>query len=367
MVALEESLSVDKDNKQLKTMHFPPLVHTIRRYRTLQTDRISALPIVILMPHSACNCRCVMCDIWKGNSHLRQLTEKDVEGLMDSLRRLGTRQVVMSGGEALLNRNFFELCDILRREDIRITLLSTGILLSKHVDAILEKVSDVIVSLDGDETVHDRIRNIPGAFRKLKEGVEALHDGRPDFRITARTVIHRWNFRCWSGIIDAARNMGLDQISFLPADVTSEAFNRSDPWETPRQHEILPSLEELPLLREILQDVIRDHADSFARGFIAETPAKLLKIGEYYAASYGLNPFPYKKCNAPWVSAVVEADGAVRPCFFLPSLGNIHEQPLEDILNNPSAVHFRKTLDMDSNPTCVRCVCYLNLPPRAVL
>ena len=51
------------------------LTHTYKRYRTLQTHRISALPVVILMPHSACNCRCVMCDIWKDNKNLKQLTE----------------------------------------------------------------------------------------------------------------------------------------------------------------------------------------------------------------------------------------------------------------------------------------------------
>jgi MoaA/NifB/PqqE/SkfB family radical SAM enzyme len=129
----------------------------------------------------------------------------------------------------------------------------------------------------------------------------------------------------------------------------------------------LPTRDELPQLLDMLQTVIRDHADSFASGFIAESPAKLQKIGEYYTASYGLNPFPYKKCNAPWVSAVVEADGSVRPCFFHPSFGNIREQSLTDILNSPSAILFRKTLDMDSNPTCMRCVCYLNLPPRAQL
>ena len=348
-------------------MHFPPLLHTLQRYRTLQTDRITALPIVILMPHSACNCRCVMCDIWKGNSHLRQLTEKDVEGLMDSLRRLGTRQVVMSGGEALLNRNFFMLCDILKRENIRITMLSTGILLEKHADAILEKVSDLIVSLDGDETLHDRIRNLPGAFGKMRDGVRLLHSRRGDFRITGRTVIHRLNFRSWPAIIDAAVEMGLDQISFLPADVTSGAFNRSDPWDESRQHEILPMQEDLPLLQETLQNVIRDHAALFASGFIAESAAKLSKIGEYYNASYGLNPFPYKRCNAPWVSAVVEADGSVRPCFFHPAFGNIRDQSLTDVLNGPSGVRFRKTLDMGTDPTCLRCVCYLHLPPTAVL
>ena len=71
------------------------LYHHYKRYRTLQTDHIKALPLVILMPHSACNCRCVMCDIWKDNNNLKQLTEKDLEGLMGSLKKLGTQQVLL--------------------------------------------------------------------------------------------------------------------------------------------------------------------------------------------------------------------------------------------------------------------------------
>jgi MoaA/NifB/PqqE/SkfB family radical SAM enzyme len=341
--------------------------HTYQRYRTLQTDRITALPIVILMPHSACNCKCVMCDIWKGNHNLRQLSEQDVEGLMESLHQLGTQQVLMSGGEALLNPNFFRLCAILKKERLRITLLSTGLSVSRHADQLLTWVDDLIVSLDGDEQLHDQIRNIPGAFRKLKEGVQLLHSKKPDYRITARTVIHRLNFRRWPAIVQAAIEIGLDQISFLPADVTSEAFNRAEPWDAPRQHQILPAEGELPELLDELEALIRDHRELFDSGFIAESPDKLRKIGQYYMASYGRNPFPYKKCNAPWVSAVVEADGTVRPCFFHPPLGNIHERALDNILNGEEAIEFRKTLDMDQNETCRKCVCYLHLSPRTKL
>jgi MoaA/NifB/PqqE/SkfB family radical SAM enzyme len=343
------------------------LYHTYQRYRTLQTDRITALPIVILMPHSACNCRCVMCDIWKGNHILRQLSGRDVEGLLDTLRRLGTQQVLISGGEALLNPNFFELCAILKKEGLRITLLSTGLLIGRHSDQLLTLVDDIIVSLDGNESLHDEIRNIPGAFRKLREGVRLLHSLRPDYRITARTVIHRLNFRGLAAIVQAAMEMGLDQISFLPADVTSAAFNRAETWDAPRQHQILPAEEELPEVQAVIEALIRDQRELFESGFIAESPEKFRKIGQYYTASYGLNPFPYKKCNAPWVSAVVEADGTVRPCFFLPALGNIREQTLGEILNGPKAIEFRKTLDTDENETCKRCVCYLHLSPRAKL
>src|SRR5882724_13184382 len=167
------------------------LYHTVKRYRTLQTDTIYALPIVILMPHSACNCQCVMCDIWKDNRNLKQLTEADISKLLGSLKKFGTKQVVMSGGEALLNPNFFRFCEMLKNEKIKITLLSTGLTIKRHAAKLVEYVSEIIVSLDGDEKTHDAIRNIPGAFNKLKEGIQQIRLLDMNYKITARTVVHR--------------------------------------------------------------------------------------------------------------------------------------------------------------------------------
>ncbi|MBN8675676.1 MAG: radical SAM protein [Chitinophagales bacterium] len=343
------------------------LYHTFQRYRTLQTDLVKALPVVILMPHSACNCRCVMCDIWKDNKNLKQLTEEDITGLLDSLKRLGTQQVLMSGGEALLNPNFFRFCEILAQHKIKITLLSTGLTVQKHAEQLVEHVNDIIVSLDGDEALHNYIRNIPDAYQKLEAGIKQIKQLRPGFKISARTVIHKINFRNWPAIIDSASNLGLDGISFLPADISSHAFNREVLWSDQRQHEILPDKNELPELLSILETVISTYPAKFENGFIAESKDKLRKIYQYYAALHGLNPFPFKKCNAPWVSAVVEADGTVRPCFFHEAIGNIREHPLKNILNSDTAIRFRKELDMATNETCVKCVCYLHLSPGTKL
>ncbi|MDB5152456.1 MAG: radical protein [Mucilaginibacter sp.] len=345
-------------------MPLQSLNHTYQRYRTLKTHRISALPIVILMPHSACNCRCVMCDIWKDNKNLKQLTEQDVSGLLTSLKQFGTKQVVLSGGEALLNQNFFGLCEILKKAGIKVSLLTTGLSIKAHAEQLLKWVNDIIVSIDGDQLLHDSIRNIPGAFHKLKEGVQYIHSLNPKYRITARTVIHRLNFWNWASIIREAKLMDINQISFLPADVSSHAFNRQMAWEEPRQNEILLSERELPELEGIIGRIINEYWDDFKSGFIAESPGKIWDIYHYYAAFYGLNPFPFKKCNAPWVSTVVEADGNVRPCFFHDVIGNIRDASLADILNSDKAINFRKTLDMSTNSTCVKCVCSLHLPPR---
>lgn len=337
------------------------LYNTYKRYRTLRTHRISVLPIVILMPHSACNCRCIMCDIWKDNKNLKQLTEADVSGLMASLKELQTQQVLISGGEALLNPNFFKLCKILRNGGMRLTLLSTGLSLKQNATQISEYIDDLIVSLDGDEVLHNQIRNIPDAYLKLKDGLTALRKINAVFKISCRTVIHNLNFRSWHKIIQAARELNLDSISFLPADVSSHAFNREILWTDARKAEILISEQDVPELHEITEEVILWAEKN--PGFIAEDEKKLRNISKYYSAFYGHNPFPFKKCNAPWVSVVVEADGNVRPCFFHGVQGNIHNNKLIDILNNEKNLQFRRELDMMKNPTCVRCVCSLNLSP----
>jgi MoaA/NifB/PqqE/SkfB family radical SAM enzyme len=304
-----------------------------------------------------------MCDIWKGNAHLRQLNESDIMGLLDTFIKYQTQQVVMSGGEALLNPDFFRFCEILKSRKIKITLLSTGLTIQKHAERLIKWVDDIIISLDGDEVMHDTIRNIPGAFKKLKEGIRSIRLIDPQYPIAGRSVIHRLNFRRWPEIILAAKEIGLHSISFLPADVSSTAFNRESVWTGDRQQEIVPEETELDELRMVTTRVLTEFGTEFESRYIVESRQKIQKIYDYYAAYYGHNPFPYKKCNAPWVSTVIEADGSVRPCFFHKAYGNIKDASLYSIINSDAAVEFRKKLDMDNDETCMKCVCSLNLRP----
>ena len=317
------------------------------------------------MPHSRCNCRCVMCDIWKGNHNVKQLEESDISKMLDSFRKLNTKEIVMSGGEALMHPNFFRFCGIIKTRKIKITLLSTGLLLKKYASEILANVDEVIVSLDGSRDIHDKIRNIPNAFEKLKEGVQELKELNPEFRVTARSVIQKENYLDFANIVDAAKDIGLDQISFLTADVTTDAFNRAELWEEKKVSEIKLSIEEVKKLKEIIESLIISHSVDFERKFIAETPDKIRRFYNYYAAFYGLSDFPKISCNAPWVSTVIEADGTVRPCFFHKKIGNIHENDLMEILNSDESILFRKNLDMNTDSICKKCVCYLKLSPLA--
>ena len=102
---------------------------------------LDTLPVLILSPHNRCNCRCVMCDIWK-TTDARELTEAELECHLSSLEDVGVEWVVFSGGEPLMHSDLFRLCSHLKRRRIRTTLFSTGLLLQRNAAAIAEWIDD---------------------------------------------------------------------------------------------------------------------------------------------------------------------------------------------------------------------------------
>jgi radical SAM protein with 4Fe4S-binding SPASM domain len=110
-----------------------------------------------------------------------------------------------------------------------------------------------------------------------------------------------------------------------------------------------------------------DCAAERAAGFITESPAKLQRIADAFAFHLGVRPAAPARCNAPWVSAVVETDGTVRPCFFHAPIGRWQvaggagTDTLLEVVRGARATSFREELDVATNPICLRCTCRLNL------
>jgi Fe-coproporphyrin III synthase len=323
---------------------------------------VQTLPILVIHAHSSCNCRCIMCDIWKTREN-KIFGVRDLQRQLDSIRRLAVRWIVFSGGEPLMNPELPDLCAVLRDEGVRLTLLSTGLLLKKYSVEVAAAFDDVIVSLDGPPAIHNRIRRVEGAFELLQAGSLALKKERPDICITARSTIQRANHSYLLETVRTAKLLQLNGISFLAVDVSSTAFSRPLVWPIDRQAEMGLSLSELGTLETALEELIRNAEKEFGAGFIAESPEKLRRIARHFRALLGLEVPESPVCNAPWASAVLEVDGAVRPCFFHPPIGNLRAATLEEVLNSPTALAFRANLDIPNNSICNSCVCSLNYRP----
>jgi MoaA/NifB/PqqE/SkfB family radical SAM enzyme len=321
--------------------------------------RLATLPILILNAHTRCNCRCVMCDIWKRESG-DQMRAEDLERHRTSFKNLGVRQVVLTGGEPLLHNDLFAFCNFFRDQQIHLTLLTTGLLLHKRAEEVAALFDDVIVSLDGPPEIHDTIRRVTGAYNLIHKGITAVRNHNPSLPITCRTTVQRANHRHLRQTVDAARALGLDSISFLAADLTSVAFNRPLIWPGERQSEIGLNLEETRALEEEIEQLILQYQAGIDHKYIVESASKLRRIARRFREHLGQLTPQAPICNAPWVSAVVEVDGSVRPCFFHHAIGNISSSTLEEVINGEAAQEFRQSLDMENDATCRRCVCSLN-------
>lgn len=324
-----------------------------------EAQRIGRLPVLVLFPHNRCNCRCVMCDIWRIRQ-VREITAADLEKQLQSLRDLQVRWVVLSGGEPQLHSDLAALCKLLRVEGVRVTLLTAGLLLRPQAELVAAVVDDLIVSLDGPPAVHEYIRQRPRAFERLAQGIAAVRRLRPQMPISARCTVQKSNHRHLCATASTAKVLELNSISFLAADLTSSAFNRASGWTQDHTALVALSAGEVDELERELDRMLQRFAPEIASGFIAENRQKLKRIALHFRAHLGLAEPVSPICNAPWVSAVVEADGTVRPCFFHPPLGNISSGSLQDVLNSESALAFRQSLSIADNPICRRCVCSLH-------
>jgi Fe-coproporphyrin III synthase len=320
-------------------------------------SHLQRLPLVTLYLTERCNSRCVTCDYWR---HGRaDMNLRAVQRLLPSLAQLETRVVLLSGGEPLLNPEWSAIAQALRAVGLKVWLLSSGLSLAKHARRAAEVFDAITVSLDGtDRPTYQAIRGLD-ALDKVCEGIRAAaHLGvAPGVRVT----VQRANFRQLPAFVSLAKELGARQVSFLAVDVANpHAFGRTDDFSGDLG--LLPV--DLPVFDEVLRTMERDHAEDFHSGFIAESPQKLRRILQYFAAIHGAGEYPPVRCNAPEFSAVVGATGRVQPCFFIsgPAEATLRGEgsPLDDFssaLNGERMRVLRGSIRAGARAECKTCVC----------
>ncbi len=273
-----------------------------------------------------------------------------VERSLPSLAELKTEVVLISGGEPLLNPQWTQIAELLRQHGLKLWLLTSGLSLAKHVRRVAELFVAVTVSLDGTcRETYAAIRGLD-AFDKVSEGIRAaVAAGAP---VSLRVTVQRANYRELPGFITLARRLGVRQISFLAVDVANpHAFGRAGELASG----VALQAQDLPVFEQVLADLERSEADAFASGFIAESPQKLRRLLQYFTALQGRGPYPPVRCNAPEFSAVVEAGGRVRPCFFIP--GPAVSGDLQTALDSVPMKALRADIRRGARPECATCVC----------
>jgi MoaA/NifB/PqqE/SkfB family radical SAM enzyme len=320
----------------------------------------SRLPLVTLYLTERCNSRCVTCDHWR---HGRiDMSRESISRLLPSFERLGTRMVALSGGEPLLHPEWAEIASLLKSAGLGVWLLTSGLSLAKHASRAAPLFDNITVSLDGtDRQTYEAIRGLD-AFERVLQGIRAAASlgAAPTIRVT----LQRANYRQLPGFVDLARRIGARQVSFLAVDVANpHAFGRNDDFAS----DLALRAEDLPILEGILRSMEVDHASDFSSGFIAESPQKLGRILQYFAAVCGRAAYPPVRCNAPEFSAVIGANGRLQPCFFISGSPGAHAwKDLSSAFDDEAMIGLRRAIRAGERAECKACVCSMWREPDAV-
>jgi MoaA/NifB/PqqE/SkfB family radical SAM enzyme len=318
---------------------------------------LDRLPLVTLYLSERCNSRCVTCDYWRTGR--TDMNLESVTRLLPSLARLQTRVALISGGEPLLNPEWAQIAELLRKHGLRLWLLTSGLSLAKHARRVARLFDSVTVSLDGtDAPTYAAIRGLD-AFAKVCEGIRLL--AAMGVQVSVRVTVQRANYRQLPAFVDLAHRLGAHQVSFLAVDVANpHAFGRVEDFST----SLALALEDLPVFEALISAMERECAEDFRSGFIAESPRRLRHIHQYFGAVCGTAAYPPVRCNVFEYSAVINARGQVNPCFFIPGPAERGED-LGAMLNGDSMSALRDEIRSGGRRECATCVCSLWRDPAS--
>jgi MoaA/NifB/PqqE/SkfB family radical SAM enzyme len=321
-------------------------------------SQLRHLPLVTLYLSERCNSRCVTCDYWRNGRADMDLAA--VTRLLPDLAELQTQVALISGGEPLLNREWAEIAQLLRENGLSLWLLTSGLSLLKYARRAAELFDAITVSLDGtDRETYRAIRGVD-AFDKVCAGIRAAATaGAP---LGVRVTVQRANYRQLPQFVALARELGVRQLSFVAVDVANpHAFGRLSDFSS----NLALQPDDLPILEEVIDRLERDRAADFRSRLIADSPRKLRRIHQYFAAVCGVAAYPPVRCNVVDYSAVVGATGRVSPCFFIAGPGQgLGPGGLAQVLNGDSMLALRDQIRAGGRPECARCVCSLWREPE---
>lgn len=115
-----------------------------------------------------CNSRCCYCG--RPDAYPGEVGITEVPSILESLWALGTRWLVLSGGEPLLREDIAEIARMARERGFHVLLSTNGILLQRRQE-ILRWVDHITLSLDGPREINDALRG-PGAFAQCMDAIE---------------------------------------------------------------------------------------------------------------------------------------------------------------------------------------------------
>ncbi len=138
-----------------------------------------------------CNNNCIHCIREKDIEN--ELKTQEIKGILSQLQEAGCMQLTFTGGEPLLRKDFFDICDFARSKGFFLRLFSNATLINDSIVKSLKKLKfkEIRITLFSiKEKLHDLITQTPDSFRKTIKAINLLKKNNVPFHISAVIMKH---------------------------------------------------------------------------------------------------------------------------------------------------------------------------------
>jgi len=363
-VKSEAIKKVLKDSYMRKA--FAVIIRSIAEYGITKPQRLIAPFMVVWNFTKQCNLKCKHC---YANATPYpapdELTLEEKLKVVDQLDEAGVAAISFSGGEPLINKDFWKVAKYASSKGFYLTIATNGTLISEKVARKLKEVGIryVEISLDGpNPEIHDEFRGVKGAFNAAIRGIKNAKAAGLEVGI-ATTATHE-NLDSIPEILKLARDLKVDRFivfNFIPTgrgkDIILEDL-------TPVEREKLM----MYLYEEWKKGDLQIFSTCPAYSRISITAmekgtgdkvspthfAEMELPAEFGGAAKALTEF-IGGCGAGRIYCSIEHNGDIQPCVFLPiKVGNVLKDGFVNVWKNSEV--FNALRDRDAkNYACHTC------------
>lgn len=230
-------------------------------------------------------------------------------------------EVILSGGEPLLHKDFSDILDMLKEKKIKKLIITTNgsINIEPYLDKIKSFNSLISISLDSiNKEKHDEFRGYKGAFDKAINTIKILNNN--NIKTNIRTSIIPEDIDKIPDIAKFVHNLGVKRLSISSIIPTGRALENKELFMTKEEKQ------------KFIEQVNKTRQEYLEKNMQVITSDPLRNICNECCESHMEDSIVIEGCTAGITNFNVNSNGDLTPCAMLnKKVLNVFETAKEEI------------------------------------
>jgi len=334
----------------VRSLFFKGPLDTVEN-RAVKAYKLGRPSDVIWNITNRCNLLCDHCYM-AADGHVRpdELTDEETIALVRQMGERGLPALFLSGGEPMMRSNFWEILELARSLDIRVTVSTNCTLMDRAAAKRLRAagIDWIATSLYGPADFHDAMVRVPGTRDRVIEAIKVLRE--EGVGVAIKTAISKDTWPHIYDLIAEAKQLDVGLLYFCDLITAGRSEGEDDGRITPEQWRELGDF--------IIDDILSE--DSTMEWDIGAMPSFIPYVAEQLTArgidvSNGLERLKtISACPVGKGHMNINSEGGIMPCQFAQdwTIGSVREMSLQEAVSELYALDQQESKGVCAPEAC---------------